>query len=600
MKKIFSILTCLVALTLVFSACEQKPVPDGRCELTSFAISSSISGTIDANAKTITVVIPTSVTTTSFTPTFAATEHDVVTIGGTEVVSGETSVTITDGTKVVVSDEVSVMNAEYTIVVLSNDEAVELVSLAFLASDNALLEEDVIPEAIAPEMLVRVPGAAFRQELILKVEAGFGDEIKVNNNVVESGSTIKVDTNFPIDITVADAVAGKSQSFVLKVGKILQYVVTELGTHIDGNMNDLTMTINPNDNLPYFAYTRKVGDEKYNNISVVKWDGSAFALVGPGGFADNSARAASKPQVAFAKDGSIYAKYLGGEVASKPTVKKLTGEWTLVGAAGSTATNNNTSYSFPFFVHPANNHPSFFWNNNGKNTTNYRSMMFSTFGGDAWSESAITGTIPGYGSGSTASSGMYYGSSAVIGDEKVFIASSFNEFGYYVHEVNADGTLTTIVDNFIPEGAPHGLPGNLQLKGGPDGSLYMLGAVRVDDGGTMQVFSVDKAANTLKPYGPGIPVTISSNGGISANFGFGVNPVNGMVIVVYRQSENFDVYYLDENLQWAYLGPISDAKAEINIAFDKDGVGYISMLTDGDIAAIRLHKVALEEDIIPE
>ena len=599
MKKIFSILTCLVALTLVFSACEQKPVPDGRCELTSFAISSSISGTIDANAKTITVVIPTSVNTTSVTPTFAATEHDVVTIGGTELVSGETSVTIANGTKVVVSDEVSAMNAEYTIVIISNDEAVELVTVAFLADDNGFLQEDVIPETIAPEMLVRVPGAAFRQELTLMVEAGFGDEIKVNNTVVASGSTIKVDTNFPIDITVADAVAGKSQSYVLKVGKILQYVVTDLGTYIDGNMNDLTMTINPNDNLPYFAYTRKVGDEKYNNISVVKWNGSAFELVGTGGFADNSARAASKPQVAFAKDGSIYAKYIGGEVASKPTVKKLTGEWTLVGTAGNTATNNNTSYSFPFFVHPANSHPSFFWNNNGKNTTNYRSMMFSSFGGDAWAESAITGTIPAYGSGATASSGMYYGSSAVIGDEKVFIASSFNEFGYYVHEVNADGTLTTIVDNFLPEGAPHGLPGNLQLKGGPDGSLYMLGAVRVGDG-TMQVFSVDKAANTLKPYGPGIPVTISSNGGISANFGFGVNPVNGMVIVVYRQSENFDVHYLDENLQWAYLGPISDAKAGINIEFDKDGVGYVSMLTDGDIAAIRLHKIALEEDIIPE
>jgi hypothetical protein len=224
-------------------------------------------------------------------------------------------------------------------------------------------------------------------------------------------------------------------------------------------------------------------------------------------------------------------------------------------------------------------------------------MMFSTFGGDAWAESPITGTIPAYGSGSTASSGMYYGSSAVIGDDKVFIASSFNEFGYYVHEVNADGTLTTIVDNFLPEGAPHGLPGNLQLKGGPDGSLYMLGAVRVGDG-SMQIFSVDKAANTLKPYGPGIPVSISSNGGISADFGFAVNPVDGLTILAFDDSENVSFGYLDDNLQWAWfaVNPV-DATSAYYIDFDKAGNGYIAYLDSSK--NIVLYKVALEEDIIP-
>lgn len=599
MKKLFSISLCLLAAALVFASCEKKPVPDGKCELTAFALTSSIQGTIDANAKTITVVIPTSVTGTSFTPTFTATEFDAVTIGGIAVVSGETSVTITDGTKVAVSDEVSAMNTEYTIVVLSNDEAVELVSVAFLASDNDLLEEDVIPEAIASEMIVRVPGAAFRQELTLKVEAGAGDDIKVNNAVVESGSTIKVDTSFPIDITVSDAVAGKSQSFVLKVGKILQYVVTELGTYAEGSMNDFTMTINPNDNLPYFAYTRKVGEEKNNGVSIAKWNGSAFELVGPSGVADNSGRSASKPQVAFAKDGGIYAKYLGGEVASKPTVKKLSGgEWTLVGEAGNTATNNNTSYSFPFFVHPANGKPSFFWNNNSKNTANYRSMMFSTFAGDAWAESAVTGTIPGYGSGATASSGMYYGSSAVVGDEKVFIASSFNEFGYYVHEVNADGTLTTIVDNFLPADAPHGLPGNLQLKSGPDGSLYMMAAVRSGDG-SMQIFSVDKDAKTLKAYGPGLPVEISANGNISNDFGFAVSPVDNLVILAFDDSENVTFGYLDDNLQWAWfdVNPVAAASA-YSVEFDKNGNGYIAYCDSS--RNIVLYKVALEEDILPE
>lgn len=598
MKKLFSILICTIAAVSVLVSCTPKQVPDGKCELTAFALSADIAGTIDASAKTITVVIPTSVTTTTFTPTFSATEYDVVTIGGTEVTSGETSVTISDGTKVVVTDAVSAITTEYLIVVKANDQAAELTSIYFKASDNELLEENVIPETIASEMIVRVPGAAFRKELTLTVEAGFNDEIKVNNTAVESGSSIKVDTSFPIDITVSDPVAGASASYVLKVGKILQYVVTDLGKYAEGTMNDFTMAMNPANGMPYFAYTRKVGEEKNNGVSVARWNGSAFELVGETGIADASSRSASKPMVAFSKDGETYVKYLAGDVASKPTVKKFNGEWTLVGNAGFTPQNNNTSYYSAFFVHPSGNKPTLFWTGNSKNTDTYRTMGLSMFDGAAWASNAVTGTVPGYGTGSTASSGMYYGSDFALTDSKAFIASSFNEFGYYVHEVNADGSLTTIVDNFLPEGAPHGLPGNLQFKKGKDDALYMLAAVRVGDG-SMQIFSVDQDAKTLKAYGPGLPVSISSNGGITQDFGFAVSPLDGLTIVAFDDSENVAFGYLDDNLQWAYFktGAMT-ATSAFFVEFDNNGNGYIAFMDEAK--SIALYKVALEEDIIPE
>ena len=607
MKKVLSILACSLAALTVLVSCEPKETPDGKCELGAFSIPASLNsgvaadipGAIDASAKTITLVIPTSVTTSSFIPTFSATQYDVVSIGGREVTSGETSVTITDGTKVTVNDEVSAMKTEYTIVVKQNDETAELTAVSFKKADNAALAADVAPEAIAPEMLVRVPGAAFKQELVMTVSAGFNDAIKVNNAAVESGSSIKVDTSFPIDIAVTDEVAGQTVRYVLKVGKILEVVVTKLGVYAEGTVNDFTMTLNPTDNLPYFAYTRKVGDEKNNNVSIAKWNGSAFTLVGPTGLADASSRSASKPKVTFAKDGTPYAFYLGGEVASRPTVKKLDSEWTLVGTAGFTPANNNTSYLYPFFMHPANAKLFYFWNGNTKNVDSYRTMNVSTFGGDSWASSTVSGPVPAYGSGSTASSGMYYTSSAAVTDSKVYIGSSFNEFGYYVHEVNADGSLTTLVNNFLPEGAPYGLPSNLQLKTGKDGGLYLFAAVAAGDG-SMQVFSVDQNAKTLKTYGAGIPITIGSNGSISVGGAFGINPVTGLTVAVYGLKNEVPAFiYLDDSLQWSSFtvdAPAASATT-FEVLFDKDGNGYIAYLTSEGIV---LFKVALEADVLPE
>ena len=596
MKKILSILACSIAAKAFLASCTPKDVPDGKCELTAFAISSSIAGAIDANAKTITLVIPTSVTSTTFKPTFTATEWDAVTIGGTPVTSGETEVTIADGTKVIVSDDVSALKTEYTIVVKANDQKAELVAVSFKAADNSLLENDVTPDAIASEMVVRVPGTAFRQELTVTVQAGFNDEIKVNNTAVESGSSIKVDTSFPIDITVTDAVAGTTATYVLKVGKILEYTVAFLGAFAEGTINDFTMAINPNDNMPYFAYTRKVGEESNNNVSVRKWNGSSFVLVGSTGLADASSRSASKPALAFAKDGTPYVRYYGGDVASKPTVRKFDTDWALVGTAGFTPHNNSTSYPYAFFIHPESGKPCVFWCGSTKKVETLRTMNFASFDGSEWSTSVVTGVIPAL--ATDQSTGNFWTSVSTVNESKAYMASQFNNYGYYIHEVNADGTLSTIIENYVPADAPHGLPSNLQLKEGPNGTLYLLAAVRAGEG-SMQIFTVDQEAKTLKTYGPGLPVAISDKGGISQDFGFAVNPVDGLTIIAFDDSENVSFGYLDDNLQWAWfdVNPV-DATSAYYVEFDKNGNGYISYLTEAK--ELSLYKVALEEDILPE
>ena len=225
-------------------------------------------------------------------------------------------------------------------------------------------------------------------------------------------------------------------------------------------------------------------------------------------------------------------------------------------------------------------------------------MNFCSFGGESWATNVVTGTVPAYGSGSTTTSGMYYTSSAVVTDSKVFIGSSFNEFGYYVHEVAGDGTLTTIVDNFIPTGEKCGLPGNVQLAAGPDGQLYLLGAVWTAN--VMQIYSVDQSAKTLKAYGAGIPVSIGANGAVSEGCAFGVNPVTGLTVAAYgKKNEAPVIACLDDNLQWSNFAvelPVATDVA-FQVAFDKAGNGYVAFLTAEGIA---LFKVGLEADILPE
>ena len=179
-----------------------------------------------------------------------------------------------------------------------------------------------------------------------------------------------------------------------------------------------------------------------------------------------------------------------------------------------------------------------------------------------------------------------------------FIGSSFNEFGYYVHEVAGDGTLTTIVDNYIPTGEKCGLPGNVQLAAGVDGQLYLLGAVWTAN--VMQIYSVDQSAKILKAYGAGIPVEISTGGAVSEGCAFGVNPVTGLTVAAYgKKNEAPVIAYLDESLQWSnFAGEFPAAKdVAFQVAYDKTGNGYIAFQT---AEGITLLKVGLEADILPE
>lgn len=608
MKRILTFVSVALAVVAGTVSCNNDPKPDGVAQVTSFSLKASLNstlpsdvdGTVDNNAGTITVVIPEGAGS-EFIPTFAATQDDVVKSGSTVLTSGVTSITITDGSKLTVSDEVSQLTTAYTFSVKENDAAAELKSVAFLQADNEALTADVAAEEIASEMLVRVPGKAFKSELVMTVEAGKNDVVTVNGEAVKDGK-VSVDTSFPVDIKVTDEVAGAEASYVLKVGKVLEYVVTKVASITDGTkiFSSFDMAINPADGNPWIAYVKEIEGDKIDRVAVQKFDGTSFSFVGGNYIVpDPDSKDAKNPSLVFAGDGTAFLKYLGGEASSKFTVRKFTSSWEVVGKASFNSANANISYAAPLFIQ-SNGQPAFFFTGNTKKVDTYRTITSEYYTGSEWVEkvAAASGVAPAYGEPSS-SAGFFYGSSFVTMNGKTYMLASFNQWGYFVYEVGDGCKLTPVVYDYKPGTSTFGIASNGNIMTDGD-NLYVYASDYAAS--KMQVYKVDLTNKTMGEYGAGFPVTVSSLSGVSEMSAVSVSP-SGLFVAAVEDSERAVSFkYLNSSLQWETFSldeaPLN-CSGQFRIVFNSDGVGYIAY--PGDSAGnIEVYKVALEADVLPE
>lgn len=613
MKRILVFISLALIAVVGAVSCNNDPKADGLVQIKSFSLQSSlnstltsdVTGAIDETAKTIALAIPEGAGS-SFIPTFTTTDDDVVTSGSTVVTSGVTSISITDGAKLSVTDEVSGLSTSYTLSVKENDGAAELKSVAFLKEDNSALTEDAAPEAISSEMIVRVPAAAFKQELTLTVEAGLNDVVKVNGAEVTDGK-VKVDTSFPIDITVTDEVAKTSANYTLKVGKVLEYVVSKVGTISDGTriFGAIDLAINPKDGNPWIAYSKEIDGDEIDRVSVQKFDGTSFSFVGESYVKpDPDTKDAKSPTLAFDNSGTAYLKYIGGEAASKNTVRKFTTNWEVVGKASLNSVNVNNTYPSPQYIQ-SNGQPAFFFFNNTK--PNRRTIASAYYNGSEWVEkinAAASGIAPAYGEGPSSKSGTYYGSCFTSFKGKNYMLSSFNEWGYFVYEVGDGCALTPIVYDFKPGASEYGVSSNFNIAtDGDDLYVYVYDVAAAK----MQVYKVDFNEKKLVEYGEGIPATFGTTGVNEAST-FSVSPTGLTVAAVEDAEHNVTFKYLNSSLQWENFtlteSTIKNSSTGVfRIAFNSDGVGYIAYPGETDdvkIGKIEVYKIALETDVIPE
>ena len=613
MKRILAFVSITLTLVAGTVSCNNDPKADGVAQITSFSLqsslnsnlSSNVDGAIDEQAKTISLVLPEG-SGSSFIPTFIVTDDDVVKAGATVVTSGVTSISITDGAKLSVTDEVSELNVAYTLSVKENDGAAELKSVSFLKADNSVLTADVAPEAITSEMIARVPSAAFKQELTLTVEAGLNDVVKVNGKETTNGK-IKVDTSFPIDITVTDEVAKTTASYILKVGKVLEYVVTKVGSITDGTkiFGNIALAINPKDGKPWIAYAKEIEGDKIDRVAVQKFDGTSFSYVGESYITPNpDSKDAKDPTLAFSADGTAYLKYYGGEASSRNTIRKFGSSWEVVGKAIVNSVNASSTYDVPLYIQ-SNGQPAFFFTGNTKKTDSYRTIVAEYFDGSEWIErvAASSGIAPKYGEPASGE-GMFSASAYTELNGKTYMLATFIKWGYCLYEVGDKCSLTPVVYNYKPGSSDYGIPGNLSIAS--DGkSIYVFAAdVKAEK---MQVYKVDTQDKTFKEYGEGIKVNITSNGGITEDAAFSVSQDGLMVVAISDKDNNTYFKFMNSNLQWENYavaetpGAIA-AAGKYRIAFDADGNGYIAYptTTEDKVSKIEVYKVGLEADILPE
>lgn len=603
MKKILVNFLCAAACLVMACACDPNE-HDNLAQINSFAFTSALNSALGSDCvgtiegTTIKVVVPAGVNLTSLIPTFEVTVNDMVTIGSTAAESGVTACDFSANPKITVNDIVDGTTAEYTIVFAENDGKAELVSFGFFAADNNDLEEDAVASEIAEEMIIRVPDGGAGRTLKAKFEAGFGDVVKIDGNEV-SGVT-EVDCSFPIDIVVTDPVAGVSKTYVVKVGKILKMQWTKVLEYkeSEGSLwGDLSLAINPVSNVPYFAYNIGGIDGKKRAVAVAKYEDGAMTYVGTPNFNAVGTTDSGYAKLAFDNDGVAYVFYSDGDNSKLATVRKLEGDWNVVGSAGLFNSDKfNTTYGAAMMIDPKTNTPGFVYTSNG--TATKRMAYGAYFNGADWSGAVVSGT-PSVESSTGAV--MSY-SPVVMTEDASYVVAGANNKGFQLIKF-ADKALSAI-SAYLPG---DNYSSQMGLAADSKNNVLLFAA---DKQGTedynLNLSKYDVAKKEWTKMASTVATHYSSTSGCKAAV---CVDKDDNIYAAYGDS-NSVLYFggIDpETKDWSgftALEPTETIKSEILMQFSKDGsVGYLAWLRakkDTEPNTLVVYECKLEEDILPE
>ncbi len=558
--------------------------------------------------------------------------NDELTIGTAKLTNGKISFTAAEKVVITVTNTKSNVATTYTLSIKDILRAGELKSFSLLASNNGdYLTKDYEIEEISSEsaMVVRIPGGGSGKTLVATVTAGTNDVITDGNGNTITDGKISFDATYALDIIVKNSESNQSTAYEVKVGKILQTVVTKLDSYYEEaakkNMAaTISLAINPSDNSLYMAYLRKATVngtvDSYNSIGVVKYNSTsgAFEAVGTQGQPSQerlTAAVATPLMLGFDKDNTPEIIYGKGIVTNTFSALQYNGsDWADLGNTGF-GEKYSVSYGDPgLYMNPTTGKLGFFATSNiGKTDANYRSHMNVEFNGTTWdlNHSVLPG-LPAYGSDTeNASACVFYCGYGVNTDDAAYVVASLNQRGYYVYKMT-DGSWTSVVDNYFPTNAPYGLPKNLCAAVDTAGTVVVMAA----DAATqkMQPFKVDEENSTLVPYSDGLPITIGSNGSISQALAFGINPVSNQYFAAMTDASKVSGWAVvdEETQKWTALTAFPSTGSLVSsykVVYDANGTGYVAFVVNNSVQedggnvnynTIEVYKIGLEDDVLPE
>ena len=598
MKQIFKSLMIAMA---VFAIASCKEPGDGIAKLESFgfspasnpALATTVQGVFEGN--NIYVTFPEGTDRSSLKASFTTSLNDAVYINNIELTSGQTAFNYAnDEYQITVSDRDG-LEVNYNLYIKVNDGKAELLSFGFYKNDNADLDEDIVPENIESEMVVRLVGGGSGKTLVARFTAGLNDEVTIDGKVAEG--TASVDCSFPIDITVTDKVAGSSAQYVVRVGKVLEMVWQKVVEWEDaGNeiYSGFNMAINPKDNVPYFAYTRKINGTTTRTPAVVKYENGAISPVGTPGMEATSS--ASLPSISFSKEGVPFVLYVDGNNGSYMTVRKLEGDWNVVGNAGfGTSDKPSTSYASRMMVDQASGTPVATWTGNTRTGAGYRTINQASFNGASWD----CGVVPGLPAVDGTTNATMSCSNVETSGNAQYIVISCNNGGYYLMKLENKSFST--VASFCQE---HNYSSGIGLAIDADKNAYILAGDNTDNSEGYDVKLFTCSNGQISQVGSTIPLNLGSRTG--SNLGVAVDG-NGGIYTAYINGTALNLRTIDkESGMWNDAIVLEDGATldgNVQMSFGPKNIGYLSYVvkkTDTAPAKIIVYECKLEEDVLPQ
>ena len=476
----------------------------------------------------------------------------------------------------------------------NSQASAELVSFGFYLEDNAdLIDKDYIASSLSQETVIRIPDGGSGKTLVARLEVGENDEALVNGESPVDGK-ISVDATYPIDVVVTDSESGLSSAYVIKVGKILGAemvpitVYNEANTDLAGNID---MKVNPSDGAPYIVYLRSATD-KENQLSVIKWNGTAFDPVGKLGFTETaSGERVRIPAINFDNNGNpIVAARYDGNPDSEMSIYSYSGTWNMLGYTSEEA---NSSAEPTVFVNPISNYPvvCYYGNNAYK-----RQMVVSEYNGSSMSTATPMSPAPTV----DGSVGAYGRSRAVTVDNTVYVLTAFNQAGYWLYKYE-NNSWSSIIESYMSVNSHYGC---IAMKADGAGNLYAMFADNSSgENYNVQLYKIDVENKSFTPVG-NVIASCTARG--TVYFDFGINPVSGQIVVVFRGDT---VTLTDKGIYFGYIestglwsdfvkvGNYTETDDDMYVDYAPDGKGYAAVSTEEGLAFFGIQT---EEDVLPE